>query len=232
MKPTRHTVVQGTDEWLRLRLGIPTASNFHKLKPLEKKTKSGAAGELSRLGKDYLYRLICERLMDDPVKDEYLSRAMKYGIAHESEAANEFAQRYKFELVDGGFIEAKLNGLRIGCSPDRLIKRNIDAAAEIKCPESHTHIRYIIEGPEDDYLMQVQGQMFVGEFDRVFFYSWHQSPRVPNVMKVFTPIKDTLAQLREWLLYFCDELEAKTEVARNYGLRVNLYGDEPRLEES
>jgi hypothetical protein len=212
----RHEVPQQSDAWFRLRMGIPTASQFYRLKRLQ---RGEHKGEYTREAKTWLYRLVCERLMNAPIKDDITTAAMREGIENEPRAAGDFAIKYNCTLGEGGFVETKLNGLRIGCSPDRLLI-GTNSAAEIKCPRAANHIKYLIEGPEDDYYAQIQGQLFVAEFDCVYFYSWHENPRVPDFTKPYTRDQNYLTWLREELLYFLDELESKTELARRYGLSV------------
>ena len=50
-----HECVQGTTEWLQLRSGIPTASNFEKI--LTKSGKKSASQER------YMFALLAERMM-------------------------------------------------------------------------------------------------------------------------------------------------------------------------
>jgi hypothetical protein len=54
---------QGSMDWYRLRMGIPTASQFHKIVT--------PGGKLSEQRHAYMYRLIAERLlmesMDQPL---------------------------------------------------------------------------------------------------------------------------------------------------------------------
>ena len=60
----------------------------------------------------------------------------------------------------------------VGASPDRLIV-GASAGLEIKCPLLPTHIGYRLDGPGDDYRPQVQGQLWVAEFEWLDFYSYH-----------------------------------------------------------
>src|SRR6516162_6673432 len=54
---------QGSGEWYAKRLGIPTASNFHKI--ITPKT-----AELSKSAVPYMYKLLAERLLNEPSDDE------------------------------------------------------------------------------------------------------------------------------------------------------------------
>ena len=50
-----HNVRQGSAEWIALRLGIATASNFHKI-------ITPAKGDLSEQRHAYMYQLVVETL--------------------------------------------------------------------------------------------------------------------------------------------------------------------------
>ena len=83
---------------------------------------------------------------------------MEQGSILEGEALPwlEFAHGVKVNRV--GFCET--DDKRIGCSPDGLIGE--DGGLEIKCPEAHTHLRYLLGGVvPPQYLAQVHGNLFV-----------------------------------------------------------------------
>lgn len=166
MKPY-FDVYQGSPEWFKLRMGIPTASNFHLI--ITPKT-----GKPSSSAKGYAYKLIAERLLKIPTETIEGQQWMDRGKELEPEAVRQYEFVNDVETRPVGFITTD-DGM-IGASPDRLIKGK-PAALEIKCPAPHTHIGYLLEGPGDDYRPQVQGQLLVGEFEHADFYSYH--PRMP-----------------------------------------------------
>ena len=62
-----HRIEQGTPEWKKVRLGIPTASWFHTIiTPLGKPTDN-------RERKKYLYRLVAERILQQPMPDSFVN---------------------------------------------------------------------------------------------------------------------------------------------------------------
>lgn len=162
-----HHVSQGTAEWFKLRLGIPTASEFDNI--VTPKT-----GKLSASAPKYAYRLIAERLLNRPVQSLDGLQYIERGKELEPQAVRQYEFENDVETESVGFITTD-NGL-IGASPDRLI-RGKAIGLEIKCPAAHTHVGYLLSGHDEKYRPQVQGQLYVAELDQADFYSFH--PRMP-----------------------------------------------------
>lgn len=211
-----HKTQQGSAEWYKMRLGIPTASNFHKLV-----TPGGALAQ-SQKSRAYKYRLIAERILVESMDDELGGvRWVDQGKEYEPFAAAHFAAINDVELEDGGFWTS--DDGRIGASPDRLIGgRNI--GLEIKCVAPFTQVGYHLDGLADDYRPQVQGQLLVAGFSSAIFFSWHR--QLPSWTKVTPPDKPYMTLLKNVLDQFCDELDRDTERAKKLGLFV--VATEPR----
>lgn len=189
---------QRTSEWHRARLGIPTASRFEKII-----TPSGAP---SSQAQSYLCRLICERLFDRSFEDHVDTKWMKHGRDTEDEAALEFERIANLKVERVGFVTTA-DG-RWGCSPDRLvIGKNV--AVEIKCPSPWQHMEYLVYGPGKDYRPQVQGQMLVGGYDSVCFFSYF--PGMPTVLKETGRDKKFIEDLELALNVFSRQLDKKTD---------------------
>jgi hypothetical protein len=199
-----HQCEQGSAEWFRIRMGKPTASMFHKIVT--------PGGKLSEQRYKYMDRLIAERLlqesMDDPLHIEWVER----GKAYEPLAAAQFAFLENCDLDPVGFVTDDQEC--VGCSPDRLIKGKAEAV-EIKCPAPFTQIGRLLRGLDNDYKPQVQGQLLVGEFERVHFYSFHA--QMPGYHLITLPDKAFQKTLRQHLADFVEELEEETERARSMG---------------
>jgi hypothetical protein len=147
-----HNCEQGSEAWLTLRLGIPTASEFDAIiSPLWKqRTGEGV--------KTYLCRKIVEKVCRHIDEDFGGSFSMEQGhiLEHEARPWFEFAHDLKIEKV--GFCTT--DDGRIGCSPDGLIGE--DGGIEIKCPLPHTHLKYLMAGTlPPEYAAQVHGSMYV-----------------------------------------------------------------------
>src|SRR6476659_7528724 len=158
-----HDVAQRSPEWHALRLGKPTASEFHKI--ITPKT-----GKLSAQARKFACRLIAERLLNEPLDLLGGIEAIERGKAMEPDAVAQYEFAEEVETQPVGFVTTD-DGL-VGASPDRLIV-GASAGLEIKCPLLPTHIGYWLDGPGDGYRPQVQGQLWVAEFEWLDFYSYY-----------------------------------------------------------
>lgn len=201
-----HDVDQGSPAWFAVRLGKPTASEFHHIITPKK-------GDLSESWRGYAYRLIAERLLNRPTQSLDGLEHIERGKQLEPLAV----RQYEFEndaVTDRvGFITTD-DGL-IGASPDRLIRGKC-AGLEVKCPASHTHVGYLLDGHNEKYRPQVQGQLFVCELEYADFYSYHE--RMPPAT-IRTPRDEPyIARLRSALDQFNERLHDMLERARARGI--------------
>lgn len=194
-------ITQNTPEWDAVRTGIPTASGFDKLVT--------TTGDPSKQRLKYVYTLAAEKVTG--YKEEtYYNAVMKRGIMMEEEA------RAMYELITGqevatvGFCYHDKDKL-FGCSPDGLVGK--DGALEVKCPLSHTHVRYLLAGKiPTDYIQQIQGQLFVTGRKWVDFFS-HYPGIKPLLIRVKRDEK-FISKLSTELSIFCKELTEVTEKLR------------------
>ena len=153
--------IQGSEEWYAARLGKVTASCF----------SDAIAGGAGKVRKSYMIKLIAERMTGEP-QDSYTNPIIQRGSDVECLAREYYELLNDCPVQQVGFIERDEN---IGASPDGLIGE--DGMIEIKCPMSHTHIRYILdERLPPTYKKQIQGQLWVAERKWVDFVSY--DPRV------------------------------------------------------
>jgi hypothetical protein len=201
-----HRVEQGSAEWYRLRLGIPTSSNFHRIVTPK--------GEPSKQAVKYLYRLVAERLLNETMDDEIgFVKWVAQGREEEPYAVRQFEFVNEVELEPGGFVTT--NDGRIGASPDRIFKGHKESL-EIKSPAPWTQLQYLLEGPDDAYVQQTQGHLLVGdEFEAVHFYSYNS--RTPPFHRVILRDRAYQGVLASALNQFCDALDVQTERARALG---------------
>ena len=81
-----HNVAQGSAEWLELRLGLPTASQFHRI-------VTPAKCELSKQARKFAFLLIAEKLMHESFTDlDHLSY-----IARGKELEPQAVKMYEFD---------------------------------------------------------------------------------------------------------------------------------------
>jgi hypothetical protein len=143
-------VKQGSPEWLQARLGIPTASEFDALVTPLWKVREGDGVE------SYLARKLAEKWRGEPLMS-FSGGAMEQGQALEEEAIPWYEFEHGVQITRVGF--ATTDDGRIGCSPDGLLD---GGGIEIKCPECHTHTRYLLDGVlPKAYAAQVHGNMLV-----------------------------------------------------------------------
>jgi len=170
-----HDVTQGSPEWKRMRLGLATASCFHKIITPQK-------GELSKSAEHYASALVGEMITGENTEN-FQSYWMERGGAMEAAASSSYEIITGLTLDRGGFITN--DDMTIGASPDRRVRGDnglIIGGVEIKCPSPETHIenlkRAIKHGAIDpSYIPQVQGQILFGEFEFVDWFSYH--PEMP-----------------------------------------------------
>ena len=93
--PIFHDVAQYSEEHDRLRLGIPTSSNFHKIITPQ--------GKPSKQWREYACVLIAERLLHRKL-EFYNSPAMERGLIVEAEAADWYEFDQDVTVQRAGFI--------------------------------------------------------------------------------------------------------------------------------
>lgn len=200
-----NAVTQNTPEWIRLRLGIPCSSDFHKIiTPKEMK--------LSKQAKPLMYRLLAEWMTGEQVEN-YESEYMVRGHELEDRAIMAYEMLTDTETQPGGFITTD-DGM-IGCSPDRLIGDKGDL--EIKCPLVQTQIQYALEGKiDEDHRAQLQGRLMIHGRNYVDIFSYHPRLSIP-ALRVVRDDK-FIGELSVMLKCFNDlMLEKRAELEKRFG---------------
>lgn len=153
---------QGKTDWHQARCGKPTASEFDSLVTPLWKARTGDGPE------NYLLKKIAESVMGHPI-ETFFGGAVEQGTLLEDEAIPFYQGVYGVEVERVGFCTT--DDGRIGASPDGLI--GDDNGLEVKCPEPHTHVKYLLGGiVPKDYVQQVQGAMYVTGRPRWTFLSY------------------------------------------------------------
>lgn len=162
-------IEQGTDAWLRQRLGKVTAS---RIADLLAKTKSGWGA--SR--KNYAAQIIAERLTGE-VAESFINAAMQWGTDQEPNAARAYCFHMDVDVATVGFVDHPTIHMS-GASPDRLVGK--DGLVEIKAPNTATHLDTLEGAPIDrKYILQMQWQMACTKRAWCDFVSY--DPRLPEV---------------------------------------------------
>ena len=144
-------VPQGSEEWLRARMGMPTASEFATI------MASGRGGGESKTRRTYLLKLAGELLTGEPM-DSYSNPHMERGKEMEGEARNLYAFMTDTSPQRVGFI---VNGPK-GCSPDSLIGDR--GMLEVKTKLAHLTIECLLKDEfPSEHKAQCQGALWVAE---------------------------------------------------------------------
>tara|TARA_B100000497_G_C7493178_1_gene301701 strand:- start:48 stop:650 length:603 start_codon:yes stop_codon:yes gene_type:complete len=152
-------IEQGSQEWLQLRLGVATASNFKKI--------ITSTGVESKSLKDYAFELASDSLLTEP-EASFQSEAMLRGNELEEEARSYYSFVNDIKIDQVTFIKKD----NIGYSPDGLISDN--GLIEIKCPLKKNHLKYLIDNKlPSEYKSQVQGGLYISEREYCDFISYH-----------------------------------------------------------
>jgi len=147
-------LIQGSEEWLRARLGIITASQVGKL--VTPKTKKIANNDDSR---GIVYEKLAERITGRS-DDFFHSKYMDIGNNFEPFARDLYSEKLA-PVREVGFIVRDFGDFKIGYSPDGLVDEG-EGLIEIKCPSRNTHVKGICSGEIPAmYTMQMQTGMLV-----------------------------------------------------------------------
>lgn len=193
-------IEQGTQEWLQERLGCLTASCMADVLAV---TKSGPSA--SR--KNYMAQLVAERLTG-VAQSSFTSPAMAWGTDQEPFA------RAEYEISTGNFVDqcgfVKHPTIEwCGASPDGTI--GDDGLIEIKCPNTATHIEYLLDGrPPKKYQPQMLLQLACTRRKWCDFVSY--DPRMPDEHRLlvvrFEPKQSEIGAVENAAREFLAEVQA------------------------
>ena len=189
-------VEQNSEEWYKMRLGIPTSSMFSKLVTTK--------GEPSKSMKDYAMTLAGEAYANAPMEGWAGNQWSDRGHALEDEAREFYEMLYDCSVEQVSFVTDDKKTW--GSSPDGLIDDG-KGMLEIKCLKGETVIKktdmyyrsFTDKKPlgqfPTDYYAQVQGQMFITEREYCDLLIYH--PDLPPLVVRALPDKVFLKGLIE-----------------------------------
>lgn len=199
-------VVQGSEDWCRIRAGRPTASQFEKILT--------PTGKPSKQAEGYMYDLLAELMLGKPLEAPKFAW-MERGSSLEEDAADWYCLQKDVEVQKIGFCTNDAE--TIGASPDRLV--GDDGLLEIKSPSPGVHLKYLLfplRGVEKEYNTQVQGQLYVTGRPWCDVVSYH--PELPSVIVRVERDEEYIKLLDEALTAFVVEMELrKADLERLYG---------------
>lgn len=164
---------QGSDEWLRSRVGRVTAS---RVADVMARTKSGYGASRA----SYMAELVAERLTGEPAS-RFTNAAMEWGTTQEPFARAAYAFAHDADVRETGLVMHPRIA-DFGASPDGLV--GADGLVEIKAPNTATHIDTLLGGCiPDKYRWQMLAQMTCTGRAWCDFVSF--DPRMPAEMQMF-----------------------------------------------
>lgn len=165
-------VVQGTDDWHKLRLGKVTASRMADV------LSKGKTGE-SASRKNYRIELVAQRLTGQPA-ESFTNAAMEWGTATEPLARIAYELHKNNNVDQVAFIDHPTIEW-FGCSPDGVVG---DGLIEIKCPNTTTHLEWMDDGKAPSkHIPQMMAQMACTGAQWCDFVSF--DPRLPEDLQLF-----------------------------------------------
>ena len=193
---------QNSDEWLRARIGLPTASMFATV------MASGRGGGESLTRKKYLYQLAGE-IITGETSEGYTNAAMQRGHELESEALVAYSLTNNDDIVKVGFVR---NGQK-GASPDSLLG---DAGAlEIKTKQPNVLIETLMrDGFPPEHKAQCQGVLWVAEREWIDLCAYW--PKMPLYVKRAYRDEEYIKTMADAVDRFNDELAATVDKIRTY----------------
>jgi putative phage-type endonuclease len=191
---------QGTESWLRERLGFCTGSRVS-----DALAKKGTATR-----ENYLWQLVAERLTGQ-VQESFTNAAMIRGTEQEPIA------RAAYEANSGHFVDqigfVKHPSLEwFGASPDGLVGQ--EGLVEIKNPNTSTHLQYRKSGqPPAKYRYQMMAQLACTGRKWCDFVSFDS--RLPESKQLFIvrfePEAKDMEAMLEAVQEFLDEVKRECE---------------------
>lgn len=186
--------VQGSEEWHKIKLGIPSASNFDKIITTD--------GKPSKQAEKYMRQLAVERitgLSEDSFKSGYMQRGNDIEVE-----AIDFYELIKGESVVRVGCCYQNEDKRFSCSPDALVGN--DGGLELKCPSGAVHVGYLLDNKvPTEYFTQVQGNLFVTGREWWDFQSYYPGLK-PLIVRALPDI-EFQTKLKSALDQFCNDLE-------------------------
>jgi putative phage-type endonuclease len=194
---------QRSPEWFHARKGKVTAS---KIADVMAKGRNGAES-LTRA--KYIDQLVTERLTKD-IQEGYTNDAIQRGVDMEPIARSAYEFATGNQVTEMTFVHHHVIGMS-GASPDGAVQE--DGLIEIKCPNTNTHIEYILAGkPPAKYVPQMAWQLACTGREWVDFVSYDD--RLEDESKHLFIVRyqrddEYIAEIEEQVKLFLAEVEAK-----------------------
>jgi putative phage-type endonuclease len=195
---------QRSDEWFSARLGFATASRMN----------DALAGSETAARRNYLIQLVTERLTGQQ-QESYNSAAMQRGVDLEPVARMAYESKNGFVDKTGFHKHPSIEWF--GASPDGLV--GDDGLVEIKCPNSTTHVDYILEGKvPTKYKRQMLAQLACTNRKWCDFVSFDD--RLPEHLQLFVvrfePKQEEIDKLQEGVIKFLNDVQKEFNKCQSF----------------
>jgi putative phage-type endonuclease len=195
---------QRSDEWFSARLGFATASRMN----------DALAGSETAARRGYLIQLVTERLTEQQ-QESYNSAAMQRGTELEPVARMAYEFKNGFVAKTGFHKHPSIEWF--GASPDGLV--GDDGLVEIKCPNSTTHVDYILEGKvPTKYKRQMLAQLACTGRKWCDFVSFDD--RLPEHLQLFVvrfePKQEEIDKLQEGVIKFLNDVQQEFNKCQSF----------------
>lgn len=232
----KYAVFDNEPDWMAFRAEYFTASESSKLT-----TNAKDKNEVLSVGaKTYIRK--CAAAVLAPNEPGYYNSSMEHGKNTEPVAVLNLANHLGRSLDDDDFIYTSQNGFvffyddeyNLGGTPDVIIK-GINKSVEIKCPNSDTHLEYLMISTAEevklkmpDYYGQMQTNMYLtGTEESIFmsfdnrFYNENLHEHYINIPKDYEYIERLLMkakhgkEYKELILKTINEKSCQSSITRN-----------------
>ena len=201
---------QGTEEWLRVRAGIATASRFKDVLTEPRSKADKEAGKLSQTALTYAYELAGEIVTGQPA-ESFSSKAMQRGTELEPQVRTDYELLTDTEVVEIGFVRRG----RFGASPDGLV--GADGMVEIKTHLPKLLVPMILAGDmPPDHQAQTQGGLWITDREWIDLCAFY--PGMPMFRARAYRDDVFIKTLEDKLTRFDDEVQSIVERIQAYGV--------------
>ncbi len=188
--------VQGSEEWLKARAGVVTASECDSIFKQDFTLRTGETPHT------YMCTKLAERLLGGPLPSFNSFGVLEQGSIREEQARPWYELEYDTTIEQVGFITT--DDGKVGCSPDGMFTPL--GGIEIKCPLAQTHVKYLLaqEVPLE-YLPQIHASMYVTGAPWWKFLSYR--PGLPPLVLTVERNEEIQSKIHDGLTIFNAKLD-------------------------
>lgn len=198
MDTTYYDVIQGSDEWFRLRLGIITASNIDKVIAGHKSASKSKDGAMAQTYAAYAYQLAYERI-SQMIGGKFHNANFDRGNESEPKALEDYRLRTGVKAVRAGIFIRQTDWGTIGASPDFLLPDG--GIGEIKAKNGALHIAAICEDAiPNTHIEQIQAQIMLANAPYADFVCFTEG--LPLLIMRAKPDAALHAKIEEACIFF------------------------------